>query len=213
MKKVTAEDEWLAEAFMETDFALFTNSNFEETVRNHLAYLVFNGITDLSNKYEKTNEERVTLNDRKWKQFKLSDLFYAKRGTRLKQEDRVEGSIPLVTAGESNLGVKDFISNEQEIFANKITIDMFCNSYVHIDPFCCDDNIIVLGCYANMNFYSMLFVSTIISLDKYRYQYGRQYRIKNFVTHEIKLPINEEENPDWEFMEKYIKQLPYAEKL
>lgn len=213
IKRVTAEDEWLAEAFMETDFSLFTDSKFEETIRKHLAYFVFNGIRDLSNKYEKKDGNPIRLIDRDWKQFKLCELFKAKRGSRLKQEDRIEGSFPLVTAGESNLGVKDFISNDQEIFENKITIDMFCNSYAHMDAFCCDDNVITLGTHETISFYAMLFVSTVITLDKYRYQYGRQYRIKNFETHEIKLPSDDKGNPDWKFMEDYIKSLAYAEKL
>ena len=63
-----------------------------------------------------------------------------------------------------------------------------------------------------------IFISTIISQDAYRYQYGRQYRLKNFKNHRIKLPVilnskTKEYEPDWQFMEDYIKFLPYGDRI
>ncbi|MCL2540264.1 MAG: SAM-dependent methyltransferase [Firmicutes bacterium] len=40
---VTADDEWLCEAYMKTDYSKITQNNFEQTVRDYLAYLVKNG--------------------------------------------------------------------------------------------------------------------------------------------------------------------------
>lgn len=42
-KQVTAEDEWLAEAYMETDFSKLETKNFQETINNYLSYLVKKG--------------------------------------------------------------------------------------------------------------------------------------------------------------------------
>lgn len=149
-----------------------------------------------------------------WKEFKISDLFSYERGKRLVQEERIKGTFPLVTAGEGNLGVKDFISNkDQKKFSNQITIDMFCNSYTHVDTFCCDDNILTLTSKTPISKYAMLFINTIIEKDKYRYQYGRQYRQKNFLKHSIMLPSTSTGEVNWKFMEDYIKQLPYADKI
>jgi 16S rRNA G966 N2-methylase RsmD len=39
-KAVKWDDEWLCEAYMETDYSLLTQDNFQETVNNYLAYLV-----------------------------------------------------------------------------------------------------------------------------------------------------------------------------
>lgn len=87
-----------------------------------------------------------------WKEFKLTDLFTYQRGTRLTKNNRIKGDYPLVTAGEYNKGVKEYISNENQVlFKNAITIDMFCNSFVHIDEFCCDDNVLVLNAKTDMN--------------------------------------------------------------
>jgi hypothetical protein len=168
----------------------------------------------------------MDLNVQDWKEFLLSKLFLMTRGTRLTTNDRISGSIPLVTVGEENNGVSEYIDNiEQEKFYSSITIDMFNNCFYHEGIFCADDNILVLD-NVNMSKNCKLFVSTIINQDKYRYSYGRQYRQKNYVKHYIKLPIkynldktpfidttltysDEGYVPDWEFMENYIKSLHY----
>jgi len=46
VKDVTADDEWLAEAYMETDYSKLSQDDFEETVKNYLAYLVKSGGLD-----------------------------------------------------------------------------------------------------------------------------------------------------------------------
>ena len=43
MKKVTWKDEWLAEAYMETDYSLLEESDFENTLREYYAYLIRTG--------------------------------------------------------------------------------------------------------------------------------------------------------------------------
>jgi len=44
-KKVTEKDEWLAEAYMSTDYSLLTQNDFQRTVNEFLAYLVKAGET------------------------------------------------------------------------------------------------------------------------------------------------------------------------
>jgi type I restriction enzyme M protein len=43
VKKVTANDEWLAEAYMETDYSKLSDSDFEKSIRDYYSYLVKNG--------------------------------------------------------------------------------------------------------------------------------------------------------------------------
>lgn len=42
-KEVTAEDEWLCEAYMETDYSKLTEVDFQATLNNYLAYLIKEG--------------------------------------------------------------------------------------------------------------------------------------------------------------------------
>lgn len=44
MHKVTYEDEWLAEAYMETDYSALTSDDFQRTINDYLSYLVKEGI-------------------------------------------------------------------------------------------------------------------------------------------------------------------------
>lgn len=37
---VTGNDEWLCEAYMETDYTTLTDVDFQQTVNDYLAYLV-----------------------------------------------------------------------------------------------------------------------------------------------------------------------------
>ena len=145
--------------------------------------------------------------------FKLIDLFNYERGTRLVKSERIDGQYPLVTAGENNQGVKGFINNiNQKIFSNAITIDMFCNSFVHINPFCCDDNILVLTAKNPMNRYCLQYISTLINKAKVRFGYGKQYRIGSLEKHFISLPVLTNGEIAFEYMESYIKELE-AERL
>ena len=42
-KRVTAEDEWLAEAYMETNFELLTEYDFQATINDYVSFLVKRG--------------------------------------------------------------------------------------------------------------------------------------------------------------------------
>ena len=43
VQRVTSEDEWCAEAYMETDYSKLTEDDFLQTINNYLAYLVKTG--------------------------------------------------------------------------------------------------------------------------------------------------------------------------
>ena len=144
----------------------------------------------------------------KWKEFQLTALFDYERGTRLTKNDRTKGKYPLVTAGEQNQGVKEYISNKnQKVFKNAITIDMFCNCFVHIEDFCCDDNILVLTAKQGMSKYAMQFISAVINKDKEKWGYGKQYRQNSLEKHSIFLPSDDTNAPNFALMEKFIKNI------
>jgi hypothetical protein len=52
LQKVTAADEWCAEAYMETDYAQITRGDFERTVRN---YAIFRLLGDQQNENQLTD--------------------------------------------------------------------------------------------------------------------------------------------------------------
>jgi len=58
-----------------------------------------------------------------------------------------------------------------------------------------------------------MFVCTVLNAETDKYCYARA-RILDLVENEIvKLPVDNAGNPDWQFMEDYIKSLPFSAKL
>lgn len=43
MKKITCDDEWLAEAYMETDYSKLEDSDFQQTINDYISYLIKEG--------------------------------------------------------------------------------------------------------------------------------------------------------------------------
>ena len=64
-----------------------------------------------------------------------------------------------------------------------------------------------------LNNFTGLFIATIIKQNKYRYNFGRKAFKNKFIKDIIKLPQTQQGEPDWEFMENYIKSLPYSSSL
>lgn len=217
MRHVTAKDEWCAEAYMETDYKHLSNLCFIKDLCEYSTYLMRNNDYFTHRTYTNIpmSETKLNFDTSTWGWFDLTSnkLFKFSRGKRLTKADSIEGAIPLVTAGEENQGVKRLVDNEMATYSNCITIDMFGYSVYRGYEFCCDDNILVLTPHRNISKYALMFIVTIINQDKYKCAYGRQYRQKTLIKHKIKLPITIQGEPDWEFMENYIKSLPYSANL
>lgn len=64
---------------------------------------------------------------------------------------------------------------------------------------------------AKLNRSNALFIVTVLDRERYRYSFGRKYRT-NLSKARILLPAKDNE-PDWDFMERYIKSLPYGDKI
>ena len=55
-------------------------------------------------------------------------------------------------------------------------------------------------------------IITIINNESFRFSYGRNCT-GTLDDLEIKLPAKNKETPDYEFMENYIKSLPYSDRI
>lgn len=81
-----------------------------------------------------------------WQEFNLKKLFgESTRGKRLKGSDRLQGSLPFVTAGEVDTGISAFIGNKVTIFSpNTTTIDMFGSAKYRNYEYGADDHVAVV---------------------------------------------------------------------
>jgi hypothetical protein len=58
-----------------------------------------------------------------------------------------------------------------------------------------------------------MFLCPLIYKEKYRFNYGRKWDKEMMQNSKIKLPITSDGSPDWQFMENYIKSLPYSKSM
>lgn len=100
----------------------------------------------------------------------------------------------------------------QTRYEKAITTDMFGNAFYRGTEFCCDDNIIVLQ-NPSVSEWAKMFITPIIDMRKNQYSYGNQYRLGDLETHIISLPITADSQPDYDFMEQYMKSLPFSKVL
>lgn len=64
----------------------------------------------------------------------------------------------------------------------------------------------------NISDLSKLFLCTLIKKNKYKYNYGRQANttLTDII---IKLPVDQNQNIDWEFIDNFMKKIPYSDKV
>lgn len=149
----------------------------------------------------------MNLNNKKWKEFELSSIFRNYHGKRLTKENRKIGNIPLLTATENMQGISSFISNtNMNTYIDFISIDMFGHGFYH-NYLCCGDDNIYFFINDKISKFSKLFIVSCINKNSNNFSYGKQFRQHNADKNKILLPINSKGEPDYEFMENYIKNI------
>lgn len=233
--EVKFDDEWCAEAYLETDYTKLVQQNFEKKIRNYLAYTITTNLITYSSSCIGNTIVDITLdlNQRNWAWFRYDAIFNIKKGFyNKKPESSIDGKIPFIGASDSANGVTSWHTREdidcasktgngsnvdiaEKIFkGNCITVSnngsVGYAFYQPIDFTCSHDVNPLYLLNHNLNKYIALFLCTLIELEQYRWAFGRKWRPKRMPMSKIKLPITNEGTPDWQFMEDYIKGLPYS---
>lgn len=146
------------------------------------------------------------------KEFKFKDLFVVTRWLRHIAENREPWNIRYFSASQENNWLTDMISNPLFIDKDALIYSTFWNCYYIWWEFTASDEISILK-NDNLTKYSWLFISTIITANKYKYAYWRKAFQNKFIDETIKLPVDKNWEPDREFMENYIKNLPYWDRI
>ncbi|MGN0604730.1 MAG: restriction endonuclease subunit S [Oscillospiraceae bacterium] len=154
-----------------------------------------------------------------WKEFCLGDIFEIKKGKRLTSDDQTDGETPYIGAIDSNNGVANYIGQEAIHEGNTISLSYngsVGEAFYQPKPFWATDDVNVLYFRPENNFsfnkYIALFFCAILRQEKYRYSYGRKWVIGSMRTTTVKLPAKAGK-PDFQFMENYMKSLPYGDRL
>ncbi len=151
-----------------------------------------------------------------WQPFKLSNMFSLRKGKRLTKENMTIGNIPFIGATDSKNGITSMIGQAPIHDGNTISVSYngsVAEAFYQPAPFWATDDVNVLYANFDMTPAIALFLCTVIRQEKYRFNYGRKWHLERMEQSVIKLPTDQAGQPDWVFMENYIKTLPFSSQL
>lgn len=149
------------------------------------------------------------LEDKEWKAFFIEKVCEIESGQDIYQTERTFGFTPYITATAEQNGIGYFVGN------NNDTLEEDCISvnrngsvgYAFYHPY--------KALYGNdtrklrprvQNKYASIFISLAITQQKEKYGYGLKMGTGRLKRQYIMLPINSEGEPDYVFMENYMKR-------
>lgn len=174
-----------------------------------------------------------------WHWFRYDEIFDIKKGFyNKKPENHTGNSVPFIGAIDNNNGISEYYDTqdieeasktgdeknvplEEKIFkGNCITVSNNGSvgyAFYQTKDFTCTHDVNPLYIHRKwekeLNPYLAMFLCSLIEKERYRWTYGRKWRPKRMPSSLIKLPVDADGNPDWKFMEDYIKSLPYSANL
>lgn len=159
-------------------------------------------------------KEVVPLTEKDWEEFRIQELFETEKGNQNNMSSLKSGNIPLISAKKDTNGLKDFVSknNKKQFEKHCLTLNNDGDggagiSYYQPFDFLLDSHVTALRPKSNLSKSTLLFISR--SITKQRDKFGHGYSINNsrLSVFTIMLPVNDNHEPDYEYMENYMKQL------
>lgn len=159
----------------------------------------------------------MKLSDREWKEFFLEDLFVVKAGKRLTNADKIDGKRPFIGATDNMNGVTGFVDNtNNSLDKNVLGVNYNgapCICFYH--PYECifTDDVKRLHLKKHEdNAYVFLFMKSIIMQQKNKYSYGYKFNERRMLRQLLLVPVDDNDEPDYQFMEDYMKELMVAKR-
>jgi hypothetical protein len=159
----------------------------------------------------------MRLDDREWKDFPIPVIFQRiQRGKRLKNADHIVGNMPYVSSTANNNGVDDYIeaSAETRSFKNCISLansGSVGTAFYEPFEFVASDHVTSLKC-QKANKYIYLFLATVLECQSSNFNFNREINDLRIKKMRIMLPTTDDDQPDYQFMEDYIRELMSVKK-
>lgn len=193
-------------------------------------------VPDYINKYSadykfsalpENNHPVLSLKQKDYRWFRLGDYIdepykaYAYSADELIPVDKKDDSaVAYITRTDMNNGCRFFVRKDLDMQiepGNAITIgDTTATCFYQESEFICGDHMVILRG-VPFNKYVCLYLITLLNAERYRYSYGRAFLKDTIANTQLKLPAIQNADgtysPDWQFMEDYIKSLPYSKNI
>ncbi|MDR2410266.1 MAG: restriction endonuclease subunit S [Bacteroidales bacterium] len=159
------------------------------------------------------------IDTRNWKEYNMDCLFYIQGVGSISVEQLEKkygyGDYPYITRTKKNNGLTGFYDYKTAP-ANVLTIETSLSGlcFYHDYEFSTGDHIAVLiPRNFELNKYRALFIKSVWRKNAYKYTYGRPAILDNIKKTNLILPAKSNGAPDWQYMEDYIKSLPYSDNI
>ena len=168
------------------------------------------------NKLKQIKFENISsLKDKKWKEFFIVDIFPSiQRGKRLIKDNQISGNVPYVSSTAMNNGVDNFIqydSKKMRKFKNCLSVansGSVGSSFYEPFEYIASDHVTHLK-NDKFNQYIYFFIATMTNRWSQKYNFNREINDPRISREKILLPVNSNDEPDYVYMEKYIKNIFY----
>ncbi len=154
----------------------------------------------------------LKLSDRDWKQFKLASIFKIENCKCSKVSGLQKGTTPYVGATNRNNGVMSFVKADKKLITKGNCLAFICDGEgsVGYSIYKSEDFIgsttVKVGRNENLNKYNATFITTIADTVRSKYNFGFKRNETHLKNEILMLPANKKGEPDFEFMEAFMKQ-------
>lgn len=160
------------------------------------------------------DSKEVALNNANWQIYIIEDIIDISNGVRLTSADMNEGVRPFIGATEYNNGITNYVSNTNKSQdSNVLGINYngsVCEGFYHQYEAIFSDDVKRLKFKEGINNeYTLHFLLTVVEKQRKKYQYGYKFNTTRMKNQKIMLPATLSSEPDYEFMENYIKGIKY----
>ena len=159
----------------------------------------------------------MKLSDREWKDFAVPYVFQnIQRGKRLKKADHISGIVPYVSSTANNNGVDAYIEATKgtRVFENCISLansGSVGTAFYEPFAFVASDHVTSLK-RENTSQYVYLFLTAVLEQQKSNFDFNREINDLRIKKMRIMLPVDDNDEPDYQFMEDYMKELMVAKR-
>lgn len=162
------------------------------------------------------------INPSQWQSFKIAVLFDTLQKGRCGSAEQMlsDGNdLAYIGAKKENNGVQRFVERDDALVSAGNALVFVCTGagavgYTTYQPYDFIGHTNIVVGYASWLTPAIgLFLVTILDLERPKYSYGRSYTMNAIKNTIIKLPSTSAGQPDWQWMEHYIKSLPYSTHL
>lgn len=159
----------------------------------------------------------MKLSDREWKDFAVPYVFQnIQRGKRLKKADHISGIVPYVSSTANNNGVDAYIEATKgtRVFENCISLansGSVGTAFYEPFAFVASDHVTSLK-RENTSQYVYLFLTAVLEQQKSNFDFNREINDLRIKKMRIMLPVDDNDEPDYQFMEDYMKELMHAKR-